>query len=159
MKKLIIFIILLAFIGCSSISMRNRYISRHFTLKEATYSYTAKKYGIKNIPNNDEFENILYTARRMEQVRRALKSPIYITSWFRNSKVNRKVNGSRHSYHRKGLAVDFRIKGNAKYIRYRLKKARVSYDQLIYYPRQNRVHISFKRARWRERKQYFIKYR
>lgn len=30
-------------------------------------------------------------------------------------------------------------------------------DQLIYYPKQNRVHISFKKSKRQERKQYLIK--
>lgn len=157
MKKIILIIIALLCVSCSSVDIRNRKISRYFTLKEALNSNVAKKYRIQNIPSNSEYKNIIYTAGRMDEVRRALKTRIYVTSWYRNKKVNKKVRGSKNSYHRKGLAVDFKIKGKAKYIRKRLDKARVSYDQLIYYPRQNRVHISFKKVKRQERKQYFIK--
>lgn len=158
MKKNI-FIILIFFIcaGCSSVNLKNRRISKYFTLKEAIYSNTAEKNRIKNIPNNIEYNNITYTAKRMDEVRKALKTKIYVTSWFRNKKVNKKVNGSKRSYHQKGLAVDFKIKGNAKYIKRKLDKAKVSYDQLIYYSKQNRVHISFKKSKKYERKQYFIR--
>ena len=93
----------------------------------------------------------------MDEVRKALKTRVYVTSWYRNKKVNRKVKGSSESYHRKGLAVDFKIKGKAKYIRKKLDKAKISYDQLIYYPRQNRVHINFKKSKNQERKQYLVK--
>lgn len=156
MKKLIIVIILLC-IGCSSVDMKNRKISRYFTLKEATFSSTAKRYKIKNIPSNSEYGNIVYTAKRMDEVRRVLKTEIYVTSWYRNKKINKKVKGSDDSYHRKGMAVDFRIKGSSRSVKKKLDKAKLSYDQLIYYPKQNRLHISFKKNKSWERKQYIIK--
>ncbi len=156
-KKIILILIMLLCISCSSVDMRNRKISKYFTFKEATYSSTVKKYRIKNIPSNLEYKNIVYTANRMDEVRKALKTRIYITSWYRNKNVNKKVKGSSNSYHRKGLAVDFRIKGKAKYIKKKLDKAKISYDQLIYYSRQNRVHISFKKSKRQERKKYLIK--
>lgn len=156
-KKIILVLIVLLCVSCSSVDMRDRKISKYFTLKEATYSSTAKKYGIKNIPSNSEYKNIIYTANRMDEVRKTLKTRVYITSWYRNKKVNKKVNGSNNSYHRNGLAVDFKIKGKAKYIKNKLNKAKISYDQLIYYPRQNRIHISFKKSKRQERKQYLIK--
>lgn len=156
-KKIILVLAMLLCISCSSVDMRDRKISKYFTLKEATNSSTAKKYGIKNIPSSLEYQNIIYTATRMDEVRKALKTRVYVTSWYRNKKVNRKVKGSSESYHRKGLAVDFKIKGKAKYIRRKLDKAKISYDQLIYYPRQNRVHISFKKSKRQERNQYLVK--
>lgn len=156
-KKIIILLTMLLYISCSSVDIRDKKISKYFTLKEATYSSTAKKYKIKNIPSNSEYKNIIYTATRMDEVRQALKTQIYVTSWYRSEKINKKVKGSSDSYHREGLAVDFKIKGEAKYIKKKLDKAKVSYDQLIYYPKQNRVHINFKKSKKQERKQYFIK--
>ena len=156
-RKVMLILIMLLCISCSSVDMRDRKISKYFTLKEATYSSTAKKYGIKNIPSNSEYKNIVYTANRMDEVRKALKARVYITSWYRNKKVNKRVKGSTDSYHRNGLAVDFKIKGKAKYINNKLSKAKISYDQLIYYPKQNRVHISFKKSKRQERKQYLVK--
>ena len=156
-KKIILVLAMLLCISCSSVDMRDRKISKYFTLREATYSRTAKKYGIKNTPSSSEYKNIVYTASRMDEVRKALRTQVYVTSWYRNKKVNRKVKGSSDSYHREGLAVDFKIKGKAKYIRKKLDKAKISYDQLIYYPRQNRMHISFKKSKNQERKQYLVK--
>lgn len=156
-KKIILVLTMLLCISCSSVDMRDRKISKYFTFKEATYSNTAKKYRIKNIPSSLEYKNIVYTASRMDEVRKALKTRIYVTSWYRNKNVNKKVKGSSNSYHRKGLAVDFKIKGKAKHIKKKLDKAKISYDQLIYYPRQNRVHISFKKSKRQERKKYLIK--
>lgn len=156
-KKIILILIILLCSSCSSVDMRDRKISKYFTLKEATYSNTAKKYGIKNAPSSSEYRNIVYAATRMDEIRKALKTRVYVTSWYRNKKVNKKVKGSSDSYHREGLAVDFKIKGKAKYIKKKLDKAKVSYEQLIYYPKQNRVHISFKKSKRQERKQYLIK--
>ncbi|WP_407536432.1 D-Ala-D-Ala carboxypeptidase family metallohydrolase [Cetobacterium somerae] len=156
-KNIILVLIMLLCVSCSSVNMQDRKISKYFRLKEAIYSNTAKKYGIKNIPSNSEYKNIIYTATRMDEVRKALKTQVYVTSWYRNKNVNKKVKGSSNSYHRAGLAVDFKIKGKAKYIRKKLDKAKISYDQLIYYPRQNRMHISFKKSKMQERKQYLVK--
>ncbi|MGL5351025.1 MAG: D-Ala-D-Ala carboxypeptidase family metallohydrolase [Cetobacterium sp.] len=156
MKKIFILIILLLCVGCSSTPKRDSKISKYFTLKEATNSSVARKYGIKNIPTNSEYKNIVYTAQRMDEVREALKTRVYVTSWYRSKKLNKRVKGSSNSYHQNGLAVDFRIKGKAKDIKRKLDRAKISYDQLIYYPRQNRVHISFKKSKRQERKQYFI---
>lgn len=156
-KKITLVLIVLLCVSCSSVDMRDRKISKYFTLKEATYSSTAKKYGIKNIPSNSEYKNIVYTANRMDEVRKVLKTQVYITSWYRNRQVNKKVKGSSNSYHRAGLAVDFKINGKTKYIKNKLDKAKISYDQLIYYSRQNRIHISFKKLEREERKQYLIK--
>ncbi|MGL4998810.1 D-Ala-D-Ala carboxypeptidase family metallohydrolase [Cetobacterium sp.] len=157
MKKLIMLLILLLLLGCSSSSPRDSKISKYFTFKEAIHSNTAKKYRIKNIPNNSEYKNIIYAAKRMDEVRKALRTKIYVTSWYRNKKVNKKVGGTHNSYHREGLAVDFKINGKAKYIKKKLDRAKISYDQLIYYPNENRVHISFKKSKRKERKQYFLK--
>ena len=62
MKKLMIFILLIFIMGCSSVDMSNRKISKYFTMKEATMSSTGKKYGIKNIPSKSEYKNIIMTA-------------------------------------------------------------------------------------------------
>lgn len=156
MKKIMVLFILLLCMGCSSTSRRDSKISKYFTFKEATDSAIARKYGIKNTPNNSEYKNIVYTAQRMDEVRKALRTRVYVTSWYRNKKLNKRVKGSGNSYHQKGLAVDFKINGNAKDIKRKLDRAKVSYDQLIFYPRQNRVHISFKKSKRQERKQYFI---
>lgn len=158
MKKIIIFFLFMLCLGCSSTSSENRNskISKYFTLEESIRSNVALKYKIKNNPSNAEYKNIIYTAKRMDEVRKALKTKIYVTSWFRSEKVNKKVGGSKNSYHLKGLAVDFKTDGKAKDIKKKLDRAKISYDQLIYYPNQNRVHISFRESKRKERKQYFL---
>ncbi|MGL4307694.1 D-Ala-D-Ala carboxypeptidase family metallohydrolase [Cetobacterium sp. SF1] len=159
LRKFLLIIIILSFTGCGvTLRENDKKISRYFTAKEALYSDTAKRYGIRNIPLSRATDNIYYCAYRMDKVRRLLGTPIYVNSWYRSPRVNRKVGGVRTSAHVEGLAVDFRTKKDAKYIYKKLRKSRLSYDQLIYYPRQKRFHIAFKRDIKKERRQAFIKY-
>lgn len=158
MKKAILYIlVVLTLTSCSSLEINDGKISKYFTAREALTSYTAQKYGIRNNAKGKDRENVYYAARRMDRVREALGEPIYVTSWYRNPKVNRKVGGSKKSAHMDGLAIDFRVKSNPKYVYSKLKKKGISYDQLIYYPRERRLHIGFKKNRRLERNQYFIK--
>lgn len=157
-RNCILLVCLLIFTSCSSLNINDGKISRYFTAREALYTSTGNRYGIKNKVKGNARENIYYTARRMDKIRVVLKEPIHVTSWYRNPKINRRVGGSKSSAHQKGLAVDFKIKSNPKYVCSKLRKKKVSFDQLIYYPRQRRLHISFKRN-WRaERNQYIIKW-
>jgi hypothetical protein len=157
MKKLMTFILLIFMLGCSSVDMSNRKISKYFTMKEATMSSTGKKYRIKNIPSKSEYKNIIMTAKRMDKIRKVLKTKITITSWYRNKKINKKIRASKTSAHQDGLAVDFRVGINPKYVRAKLKRANIKYDQLIYYRRQKRLHIGFRESGKNERGQYWVK--
>lgn len=135
--------------------------SKYFTEKETTVSATGSKLGIKNIPNEFEKENIQYTADRMDFIRELLGVPLIVLSWFRCEELNNAVNGSKTSAHRFGLACDVYSKDmSAKTIYEKLIKAKeldfLSYDQLIYYPKQCFVHIGFNINRSKERKMNWI---
>ncbi|MCJ8341723.1 MAG: D-Ala-D-Ala carboxypeptidase family metallohydrolase [Cetobacterium sp.] len=162
MKKyrgVLVALILCLFTGCgATIRMSNKKISRYFTAREALYSATVKRYNMSNIPLSKATDNIYYCAWRMDKVRRFLGTPIHVNSWYRSPRVNRKVGGVSHSYHVQGLAVDFYTKKNPKYVYNKLRRSRLSFDQLIYYPRQKRFHISFRRNIRQERRQAFVKY-
>lgn len=69
-KKIILVLVILLCVSCSSVDMRGRKISKYFTLKEVTYSNIAKKYGVKNASSSSEYKNIVYTAIRMDEVRK-----------------------------------------------------------------------------------------
>lgn len=87
-------------------------ISPNFTFRESIFSQTGVNAGIFNYPNEEEFQNILKTAVEMELVRAVLfGQPLEITSWFRNSSVNKLVGGSTNSDHMTGSAVDFKCFG------------------------------------------------
>lgn len=160
MKNIIVIFFALLIIGCSSTDInKNEKISKYFTMNEAIYSSTAKKRGIKNIPDWEERTNIRYTAGRLDEVREILKRPIIVSSWFRSKKLNKKVGGSSSSGHRKGMAVDIILKkGSAGRKEFeKVRKNLKSFDQLIYYPRRGHLHIGFKQYKAQERKQVMIK--
>lgn len=136
-------------------------ISKYFDEKETTVSAMGERLKIKNIPNRDEKDNILYTASRMDIVREFLGVPLIVLSWFRSEGLNTAVKGSKTSAHRFGLAVDvYSNKTTSKDIYNKLIEAQekgiIQFDQLIYYPKQNFVHIGFKLNKDHERKMYFI---
>jgi hypothetical protein len=126
-------------------------ITKHFTWHEATHSDTAKRKGLKNDPPADIQGNIEIAAEGMEAVRSLLGVPLKVTSWYRSPGVNAAVGGSKTSDHITGFAVDFRAVGRdalacAKVI----ANSPLLFDQLIWYPSQNRLHISFAPAHRRE---------
>lgn len=136
-------------------------VSKYFEEKETTVSATGERLKIKNIPTQDEKDNILYTASRMDIIREYLGIPLIVLSWFRSEELNTAVKGSKTSAHRFGLAVDvYSTKMSSKEIYDKLIEAQVKgiiqYDQLIYYPKQNFVHIGFKLNKGQERKKYWI---
>lgn len=137
-------------------------VSKYFDEKETTVSATGERLKIKNIPNQDEKDNILYTASRMDIVREFLGVPLIVLSWFRSEGLNTAVKGSKTSAHRFGLAVDvYSTKMNSKDIYNKLIEAQakgvLQFDQLIFYPKQNFVHIGFKLNKDQERNMYFVK--
>lgn len=136
-------------------------VSKYFDEKETTVSATGERLKIKNIPNQDEKDNILYTASRMDVIREYLGIPLLVLSWFRSEELNTAVKGSKTSAHRFGLAVDvYSTKMSSKEIYDKLIEAQVKgiiqFDQLIYYSKQNFVHIGFKLNKDQERKKYWI---
>lgn len=141
--------------------MKMSKISIYFTKREATGSQTAEKNGVANLPNEDEWSNIRYAAARMDLIRFTIGMAAHVTSWFRSSALNKLIGGSSSSKHLRGLAVDFHTKGNNKAIYEQLveacKTGKISYDQLIFYPSKNFIHVCFCRDITQERKMNFIK--
>mgnify|MGYP003550800966 FL=1 len=82
-------------------------ISENFKYWEFVSSETAMKNGIKNIPNEQEWQNIEFVVKTILQpLRDKLGIPLTINSGFRNSKLNKLAGGSETSFHRLGCAVD-----------------------------------------------------
>ena len=136
-------------------------ISKYFDEKETTVSAMGERLKIKNIPNRDEKDNILYTASRMDLIREYLGIPLIVLSWFRSEELNTAVKGSKTSAHRFGLAVDvYSTRMSSKDIYNKLIEAQakgiIRFDQLIYYPKQNFVHIGFKLNKAQERNMCFV---
>ncbi len=89
----------------------NIYLSPHFSLKEMTDSQTAVKYGIANVPSEQEIENLRRLCQgTLEPLREALQLPVVITSGFRTKALNDKLaHPSERSQHMQGQAADFYI--------------------------------------------------
>jgi len=70
--------------------------------------------------------------------------PIQITSWYRSSKVNEAVGGSATSDHVTGSAVDFRAPHvHSRTAALAIDSSPLMFDQLIWYPEQDRLHIGW----------------
>ena len=75
-------------------------ISDHISYKEATLSYTAKRKGINNIPNEYEKTNMQVIAENVfEPLRKWVGGPIKINSFFRSIELNKAIGGSSKSQH------------------------------------------------------------
>ena len=82
-------------------------LSKNFTLQELVSSATANKYGIKNIPNAEQLQNLKNLAENILQpIRDEWNAPIKVSSGFRCTLLNKKVNGAVNSDHIYGAAAD-----------------------------------------------------
>lgn len=80
---------------------------KYFTIDELTASATARKKGIKNIPNEEERLNLIaLVAAVLDPLREKYGKPIYVTSGYRCATLNKRVGGVTGSQHRKGEAAD-----------------------------------------------------
>lgn len=113
-------------------------ISKHITYYEATVSSKAKELKINNDPNSKQLINMKLLAENIfEKVREHFDTPIYISSFFRSSKLNTKLKGSSTSQHcaNIGAAMDIDAdvyKGvtNSEIFNYILEN--LNFDQLIW---------------------------
>jgi zinc D-Ala-D-Ala carboxypeptidase len=116
-------------------------LSDHFTLEEMTYSSTAIRRNIPNVPDDTEIEclrklcdNILEPLRKMLNDKFG-NVQIHIDSGFRSPALNLAVGGVPTSQHMKGQAVDFTVSGLSVQETYSIVKQAVreglSADQVI----------------------------
>ena len=98
-------------------------ISKHISAREATESYTAKRKGIENIPNEYQLTNMVGVAENVfEPLRKWVGGPIKINSFFRSVDLNKAIGGSSKSQHCQGRAIDiddvYGYKTNAEMYKY-----------------------------------------
>ena len=110
-------------------------ISKHISAREATESYTAKRKGIENIPNEYQLTNMVGVAENVfEPLREWVGGPIKINSFFRSVDLNKAIGGSSKSQHCQGRAIDiddvYGYKTNAEMYKY--IKNNLDFDQLIW---------------------------
>ena len=86
---------------------------------------------------------------RLERLRKELKSPIHITSGYRDSWYNRKVGGARNSMHLQGRAADI-TSPNRSVVEMAVAADKVGFNGIGKYHRQGFVHVDVRgwRARW-----------
>lgn len=124
---------------------------KHFNLSEFFHSSTAAKNGIKNEPSFDEKATIvrninLLVDNVLDPVRDMVNTPIMITSGYRCPQVNRLVGGVDNSQHMLGCAADFHVQGYNHSMMYEVFLYifnTLEFDQLIYYPSKNIIHVSY----------------
>ena len=125
-------------------------ISKHVSYKEGVYSTTATRRGIDNDPNDEQLANMELIAEKVfEPLRKYVGGPIKINSFFRCSKLNTAIGGSRKSQHMKGQAIDiddtFGVVTNSDMYDY--IKNNLDFDQMIWEfgddENPNWVHVSY----------------
>tara|TARA_A200000159_G_scaffold149184_1_gene157521 strand:+ start:7 stop:474 length:468 start_codon:yes stop_codon:yes gene_type:complete len=110
-------------------------ISKHISGREAIESYTAKRKGIENIPDEYQLTNMVVVAENVfEPLREWVDGPIKINSFFRSPELNKAIGGSGKSQHCEGRAIDiddvYGHKSNAEMYNY--IKNNLDFDQLIW---------------------------
>ena len=110
-------------------------ISDHITLSEGVNSYTAKRKGIENIPDEYQITNMYILANKVfEPLRKWVGGPIKINSFFRSVKLNKAIGGSGKSQHCHGQAIDiddtYGKATNAEM--YQWIKENLDFDQIIW---------------------------
>jgi zinc D-Ala-D-Ala carboxypeptidase len=109
-------------------------LSEHFTLEELSFSETAARFGLENIPDAITAENLERIAAFMEKIRTLLGNrPIVVHSGYRSPQVNKAVGGAITSAHCQGLACDFACPtfGTPVDVALAIRKSELGYDQLI----------------------------
>lgn len=108
-------------------------LSQHFTLHEFIVSDVAKRKNINNTPPQKVIEELKRLAQVMEDVRALLCQPIYITSGYRCSALNKLIGSKPSSAHVQGLACDFKsiAFGYPVDICNAIAESDIQFDQLI----------------------------
>lgn len=124
---------------------------KHFCFSEFFNSSTADKNGIKNEPSLDERGRVMLNIKLLvdnvlEPIRDMVCTPIIITSGYRCPQVNKIVGGADNSQHMSGCAADFHVQGYNRSMMYEVFLYifnTLEFDQLIYYPSKNIIHVSY----------------
>lgn len=80
----------------------------------------------------------------LEPLRLRVGGPILVTSGYRNSRRNAVVHGAERSQHERGEAVDIEHPAHtSRALARELLLAELPFDQLIWYNRDDHVHVSY----------------
>lgn len=126
------------------------YLSKNFTLEEFIKSSTAKRLGIKNIPDSEGLDQLRQLAEVLQKIRDRYKKPIIIDSGYRCPELNKAVGGAVNSDHLYCSAVDIHSLSDSykdnkelfKIIEGMCMKGEIEYRQLINEGNYNWIHFS-----------------
>lgn len=124
---------------------------KYFSFSEFFKSDVAEKHQVKNIPDDAQSSQVLGNIKALvlnvlDPLRARIGRPIIITSGYRSQRVNELVGGSKTSQHLLGKAADIHVQGYTPQqmdIVYRTIQMYYDFDQLIFYPSKNIIHISW----------------
>jgi len=108
-------------------------LSNSFTLSALTFSETAVRRGIPNVPNDEQVFNLTELAQSLDRVQLLLGFPLHISSGFRSPKLNSIIGGSVNSAHLEGYAADFTCEsfGTPLEVCKAIAGSDISFDQVI----------------------------
>ena len=124
---------------------------KYFSIAEFLNSDAADKYQVSNIPADEELLAVLNNINALvnnvlDPLRAMIARPIIITSGYRSQRVNELVGGSKTSQHLTGKAADFHVQGYTPQqmdVVYQTIQMCYDFDQLIFYPAKNIIHVSW----------------
>ena len=119
----------------------------NFTISELVKSPTAERLKIDNNPSGVIIMRLTELIRTILQpIRDAYKKPIYVSSGYRCTKLNKAVGGVPTSQHVRGEAADIYVKGDNKELFILAKKlideGKITVGQLIDEYNYKWIHIS-----------------
>lgn len=124
---------------------------KYFSYSEFLKSDAAEKHQVSNIPDDAQLPQVLGNIKALvlnvlDPLRAMIARPIIITSGYRCQRVNELVGGSKTSQHLSGKAADFHVQEYTPQqmdMVYRTIQMYYDFDQLIFYPSKNIIHISW----------------
>lgn len=127
------------------------YPMKYFSIAEFFKSDVAEKHQVKNIPDDAQLSQVLGNIKALvlnvlDPLRAMIARPIIITSGYRSQRVNELVGGSKTSQHLLGKAADIHVQGYTPQQMdtvYRTIQMYYDFDQLIFYPSKNIIHVSW----------------
>ena len=126
-------------------------LMKYFSIAEFFKSDVAEKHQVENIPDDAQLSQVLGNIKALvlnvlDTFRARIGRPIIITSGYRSQRVNKFVGGSKTSQDMLGKAADIHIQGYTPQqmeMVYRTIQMYYDFDQLIFYPSKNIIHISW----------------
>jgi len=121
-------------------------ISKNFSLAELVASTTAYNYKIDNTPTPEIINNLVKLVENtLQPIRYLWGNPVFVSSGYRNPKLNGLVGGAQNSQHITGQAADISVGTslNNKKLFDMIVNSNIPYDQLIDESNYQWIHVSY----------------